>query len=255
MERLHAVGDDGSGWAGGGDLVVVPVGMPVGCDPVRMFFVVVPAAARVPVRQGRGCRRAFPREQGDRPEVFGDIREVDEHLDLAGRTSVGGDEQGVVEVVAVQGLVVVGCPGVLCPEFDGVAAKVVVTEQHGGELDEPRVHAEQVQGCRGRGERRDPAELAAEACVSLVVGIRVELVGSREHRRKGIDGFADLISVEVRRQDHEAVAIEVAPEVGAGHVATLADRDLRRRRSSLPMVTGGCHLPPGRRCPRWRHHG
>jgi hypothetical protein len=86
--------------------------------------------------------------------------------------------------------------------------QVIVTAEHGGEVDKSWVHAQTVEGRRLRWERSDPAELVAKARIPLRVGVAVELVGRRELGRQIGNRVTDLVRLEECRQDDETVAVE-----------------------------------------------
>ena len=205
VERRRRVGDERAGRTGRRHLALVELPVVVHRDPP--LVVGDTAAPRVPVRDGRKLGGVALREVVRRPVRLGHVREVDEHLDLLEPHVVGRPEQRVVEVVAVQGLVVVGGTRVLRPALDRGAAEVegFAAEERRRHVDDLRVHGQQVELDLVHRERVDAAELVAVAGVALRIDVVVERVGRRELAGDGFDRRCEVAGVEVRGQDHEAV--------------------------------------------------
>src|SRR5262245_29894234 len=106
LERNH-----GAGWPTGRHLSIVEIRSGLDRDPP--VLVVTQRPVRIPVRLRWQLIGERSRNQMWGSKVFGHVDEEDEHLHLFVCHLLGGDQKGVIEVVAVQRLLVVGGAGVL----------------------------------------------------------------------------------------------------------------------------------------------
>jgi hypothetical protein len=143
-----------------------------------------------------------------RSEVLGHVGEEHEHLQLP--VGLRRHEHRVVEVVAVQVLVVVGGPGVLGPRLGRVEAQVVAVQQRTGQRGQSLVDGQQADLGTEEREGVDPGELVAEVALPARVAAFVEAPCRREHQLQLRDRRPQRRVGQVAGQDDEPVPPPVA---------------------------------------------
>ena len=163
--------------------------------------------ARVPVRLRWQLRRPGTGQHARRPELRGDVHEVDEHLQMPEPRVIAGNHQRVVQVVPVQRLVVVGGAGVLRPRFGRVDPQVPVLEQDLREVYEAVADREQAQLRAREREAVDPRPLVHGEPVSPPVGAVMESRCGGIHGRQFAERGLQLRGGDEPGENHESVRL------------------------------------------------
>lgn len=156
-----------------------------------------------------------------RPELVGNVVEIDEHLDLLAAWRGARHQHGVVQVVTVQGLVVVAGAGVFGPGLRRVQVDVVVLQQRLGQRQNAVVHGRQADLSARERESVDPVELVADETLVARIGAVMKPVGGGEQQVQLPYRRGQLLGGQETGKDDETIGLPSARRVFEVHRAMI----------------------------------